>query len=523
MNVTACSPSAIPTPAIYGADILSLTAAWTTNFTLDVPVDFNYNHGAAHLVDTHFCNITVTYTHPGYGDRITVETWLPRDWNGRLQATGGGGWNAGRFVLSDYFMAGALAEGYATTTTDAGLLRLGDGDGDGDGDSSPRDWALTSPGNVDIVSLQNLGARSLNDQALIGKALVRGFYRRGDPEYSYFSGCSHGGRQGLMLAQRYPDAYDGIAAAAPAQSWTKLLSGAFYPQLMREWHGVDPLACELDFLTREVVAACDAADEVQDGLISDMAACEYSPYSSVNKTFVCESLNNRTITLSRGAAIIAEAAWDGPRTREGERLWFGVNPGTNISSFGSSAPGQNNTSSSTGVAGIADPWFGLFVAKDPAFDATSMTFDEYIEYFRRAVREFSGLIDAADPDLRAFRDRGGKLISYHGMADPSIPTKATEHYYDSVRALSPGAHDFYRFFESPGLGHCSGGRGGQPTTVFDALTRWVENGTAPDSLPVEYPAADGNDMAQKRIICPYPQRAEYVGGDVASSDSFRCI
>ncbi|KAL4795206.1 Tannase/feruloyl esterase [Aspergillus venezuelensis] len=450
MNVTACSPSAIPTPAIYGADILSLTAAWTTNFTLDVPVDFNYNHGAAHL----------------------------------------------------FFMAGALAGGYATTTADAGLLGLGLGDGD----SSPRDWALTSPGNVDIIALQNLGARSLNDQALIGKSLVRGFYGRGDPEYAYFSSCSQGGRQGLMLAQRYPDAYDGIAAAAPAQSWTKLASGVYYPLFMKKRHGVDPLACELDFLTREVIAACDADDGVQDGLISEPDACEYSLYSAVNRTFVCESLNNnnRTIPLSRGAAIIAEAAWDGPRTSEGERLWFGVNPGSDISSLGcSSAPGQKkNTSKSTGGVGVVDPWFGLFVTKDPAFDPTSMTFDEYVEYFRRAVQGFSGCIDAADPDLRAFRDRGGKLISYHGMTDHSIPTKATEHFYDSVRALFPDVHDFYRFFESPGLAHCSGGRGG---------------------LPVEYPAADGSDTTQKRNICPYPQRAEYVGGDIASSDSFRCI
>ncbi|BCS28571.1 uncharacterized protein APUU_70141A [Aspergillus puulaauensis] len=166
MNVTACSPAAIQPRVLYGADILSLSASWTSNFTLNVPADFNYNHGDIAVENAQFCNITVTYTHPGYTDNISVETWLPREWNGRLQATGGGGWSAGRFVLSNFFMAGAIGEGYATTTTDAGLGEAG----------SPNAWALKSPGNVDLVALQNLGSRSLDDQATIAKNLVRSFY-----------------------------------------------------------------------------------------------------------------------------------------------------------------------------------------------------------------------------------------------------------------------------------------------------------------------------------------------------------
>jgi feruloyl esterase len=404
MNITACTPSAIQPPVVYGANMLSLIATWTSNFTLSVPANFNYNHGDVAVDNAEFCNITVSYTHPGYADRITIETWLPREWNGRLQATGGGGWQAGRFVLSEFFMAGAIGEGYATTTTDAGLGDAG----------SPNAWALKSPGNVDIVALQNLGSRSLNDQALIGKSLIRSFYGR-EPEYSYWSGCSQGGRQGLMLAQRYPTAYDGIAASAPAQSWTKLTSGLYYPILAKAWHKVNPLACELDFLTAEAVAACDPLDGIVDGLISDMAACDYSPFSSVNKTFFCGSLN-RTIDLSHGAALVADAAWSGPKTRDGKTLWYGVNPGSDISSLGS-VPGQNTTSttSTTDSTAAADPWFGLFVAKNASFDPTTMTFDEYVNYFDLAVKEFSGFIDGADPEITEFRKRGGKLITYHGM------------------------------------------------------------------------------------------------------------
>ncbi|KAL4883369.1 feruloyl esterase [Aspergillus karnatakaensis] len=508
MNTTACSPAAIQPPLIYGAEILSLTASWATNFTLDVPATFNYNHGDTSLTNATFCNITVTYTHPGYADHITVETWLPppTDWNSRLQATGGGGWQAGRFALSPFFMASALAEGYATTTTDAGL-----------GDTpSPLDWALRSPGNVDIVSLQNLASRSLADQADIGKSLVRSFYGR-DAAYSYWSGCSQGGRQGLTLAQRYPRAYDGIAASAPAQAWTRLTSGVYYPALVKGWYGVEPLGCELEFLTGEAVRVCDGQDGVVDGLISDVEGCQYSPFSSVNQTFVCGEGQggNRTMALSWGAAVVAEAAWGGPKTRGGERLWFGVNPGSDISGLGSVAvAGVNKT------AATPDAWFGMFVAKNASFDPTTMTLDEYVSYFEHAVQEFSGFIDAADPDLSEFRNAGGKMIAYHGMADPSIPTKGTEFYYDSVKERLPDVHDFYRFFESPGLGHCAGGAGGQPTTVFNALRRWVENGTAPETLPVEYAAANGTIFHRK--LCPYPQKARYVGGDASVASSFRC-
>ncbi|OJJ94948.1 hypothetical protein ASPACDRAFT_37114 [Aspergillus aculeatus ATCC 16872] len=500
MNLT-CSPSAIQSPSVFGAEILNLSAAWVTNYTRTIPATFNYNHGDVELRNAEFCNITVTYTHPGYDDRITVETWLPRHgWNGRLQATGGGGWQAGRFVLSQFFMGGAIGEGYAATTTDAGL-----------GDAVfPATWALKSPGNVDYAALHNLGSRSLNDQAVIGKGLIRSFYGR-DPDYSYWSGCSQGGRQGLMLAQRYPTAYDGIAASAPAQSWTKFVSAVYYPLLMREWREVSPLACELNFLTAEAIAHCDPKDGVVDGIISNLTACDYSPYTSVNQTFHCSTLN-RTIALSEGAAIIADAAWSGPRTRDGKFLWYGVNPGSDISSYGS-VPGQKSTQ--------ADVWFNLFVAKNASFETNKMTRAEYERAFHLASQEYTDFMDAADPDLSEFRKAGGKLITYHGMADPSIPTKDTEFYYNAVTDLFPDVQEFYRFFEAPGLGHCSGGVGGQPITTFDALRQWVENGTAPETLPVEYAGSDG--AKQSRILCPYPAQAKYIGGDASSAESFRCV
>ncbi|KAE8152855.1 Tannase/feruloyl esterase, partial [Aspergillus avenaceus] len=397
-NLT-CTPATIQAPTVPGADIHTLSAAWVTNYTSFAPGDFNYNGGDVAVQSAKFCNITVTYTHPGYNDNITVETWLPasEQWNGRLQAIGGGGWAAGRFPLTGVFMDGALGEGYATTTTDAGL---------GLDTQGPLDWALLSPGNFDYVTLNNFAARALNDQALIGKGLIQSFYGRA-PEYSYWSGCSQGGRQGMMLAQRYPTAYDGIAASAPAQSITKFTSNLYYPIFMRLWHGVDPLTCELDYLTKEAIKACDPLDGVTDGLISNMTACNYDPYTAVNKTFECAGLN-RTIPLSQGAALVAQAAWSGAHTTDGRQLWYGYNPGTDITKFGA-VPGQNSSIPSE------DMWFNLFGAKNASFDTFAMSHEQYQEAFHSITQEFSSMFDAADPDLSAFKAAGGKLITYHGL------------------------------------------------------------------------------------------------------------
>lgn len=395
-NITACSPTAIPHPVVFGTEILSLSAEWVRDYTLDVPSSFNYNHGNVTLQNAQFCNVTVTYTHPGHEDLITVETWLPQKWNSRLQATGGGGWSAGRFMLSGFFMSGAIGEGYATTSTDAGL---------GDA-ASPEPWALKSPGNVDLYDVQNLGYLSLNDQAIIGKSLVKSFYGR-DPEYSYWSGCSQGGRQGLMLAQRYPNAYDGIAASAPALSWTELASSSYWPLLIEGWTGASsaPLACELDFITTKVIAECDPKDGVVDGVISDMDSCNFDALSAVNETFHCSS-SNKTMSISKIAALVANSAWSGPRTADGEFLWYGYSPGSDISAFGV-APGANIT--------VQDVWFRLFVAKDKDFNISNQTRHQYEQLFHRANQEYRGLLNANNPDLTDFKNAGGKLISYHGM------------------------------------------------------------------------------------------------------------
>lgn len=151
----ACNAATFAPPSVVGAEILSIQATQVSDFSAFVPEGFRFTSPDVELQDANFCNVTVSYTHPGQDDHIIVEAWLPSEgWNGRMQALGGGGWAAGRFELTYAGMQGALADGFATITTDAGL-------GDAQ-DVSP--WALLSPGNVNLYSLQNLASVSLNDE-----------------------------------------------------------------------------------------------------------------------------------------------------------------------------------------------------------------------------------------------------------------------------------------------------------------------------------------------------------------------
>lgn len=199
-----CSASAIPLPSLFGANILSLHATPITNFSSTAP--------SAGDIPA-FCNITLTYTHPGENDMINIEAWLPfQKYNDCFQAAGGDGWCAGRSPSTYQEMETAIMQGYATATTDAGLGYSSQSIGD------PWAWALVSPGNVNLYKLQDFASLSLNEEAVLAKVLIESFYGQ-PPKYSYWNGCSQGGRQGLTLAQRHPDAYDGIMACAPAINW----------------------------------------------------------------------------------------------------------------------------------------------------------------------------------------------------------------------------------------------------------------------------------------------------------------
>jgi hypothetical protein len=227
----------------------------------------------------------------------------------------------------------------------------------------------------------------------------------------------------MMLAQRYPEAYDGIAASAPALNWGRLFPAFAWPQVMMKLTGQFPSKCELDAITAGAVTTCDPQDGVTDGLISDPAACSFDPFSMVGKIVDC---NNETTTISNAAANIANLTWTGPREASGDFLYHGLDFQARFAGFGDASAGtalglvmtscsSNGTCTGT-PAGFGEPWLKFMVKKDPDWDYTKITsVEEYARLFHASAQEFDSIIGTFETDLSAFRDVGGKMITYHGL------------------------------------------------------------------------------------------------------------
>ncbi|KAI8803689.1 Tannase/feruloyl esterase [Cladochytrium replicatum] len=489
MSLGHCLPGSFSMPTVLGCQFISLQASLVTEYT---------NYPDVYVFNATFCNVTVSYTHPGQDDRITIEAWLPEldKWNGRFQAQGGSGWSAGRTYLSYQGMAGAMGDGYATATTDAGVPSP-------DIAGNPGQWGLISNGNTNLFALQNFGSIAYGEEALIAKQLMKSYYGSG-PIYSYWNGCSQGGRQGLMIAQRYPDAYDGIIAAAPAVYFDLQNQVTSWPGFYMQQTGQFPFPCELRELTNLAVKACDKLDGIEDGLIGDTVACAavFNPFKKIGTSFNCTDTNTLK-RISYAAAAVANASWSGPRSAEGQFSWFGPDIGHDLAAY-TGVTCSNGTCAGPGysVTTLVDY---LTVSKDATNPKLSYTWKEYDHVWRSFSQQYASLIRSADADLRPFRDSGGKIITFHGTADEVVPGKATLYYWTQVAATTPNIQNFYKYYQVPGLNHCFGGKSGQPTSIFDQLRAWVENGTVPDSSPVTVTLPNGTTVTE--AICPFPKKA----------------
>jgi hypothetical protein len=332
-----------------------------------------------------------------------------------------------------------------------------------------------------------------------------------------------------MLAQKYPDAFNGIIAAAPAIYPAQSFAAAHWAQQFMRNAARYPHECELEAITAEAIKTCDVYDGVEDGVISEPERCfaEFDPtVLANNKPILCPQTNT-TINITYHAVAVASAVYNGPISDDGAPLWYGPYPGSNftsnqpLASIGSTRCTANSTC--VGVANpLADSWFRFFVDANPLLNTLNLTHAEYSQLFQRGLERYDSPLGTHSANLSTFQNRGGRMLTYHGLADPLIPPKQTERYYRAVLQASPTAPDFYRYFEVPGLAHCSGGAGGLPRAMFAQLREWVEQGQAPDTSPIEFVTPQGRTHA--RILCPYPQRAAFNStcGDVAKAGCWEC-
>ncbi|KAI0390077.1 Tannase/feruloyl esterase [Xylariaceae sp. FL0594] len=354
---------------------------------------------------------------------------------------------------------------------------------------------------------------------LLGKDLAERYYGQ-KPRYSYWYGCSQGGRQGMSEVQRYPDDYDGVWAAAPALDWTTLIPGLFWPVVAQRAitpPPAEPLSrCLLDFMTNASVAACDADDGARDGFLGNAAACHFDPAKAlVGREVSCDDDDDRRETrITEAHARVWNAIRHGLHTGESS-IFYGLLPGANMT-YEAVQPSF----------AVPKQWIADFVLRDP--DNSDLSFitskEELLDLVRKSVVEWDSLWGTNEADISPFAERGGKLITYHGWWDQFIPPGNTLNYWDRVVKQFGGrgrrkVDDFYRVFMVPGLPHCYGGDGPQPDLLdtISPLVEWVENGKAPETIRFE-----GNGKA--RDICKWPRQMRYKGaGDVAKAESWTCL
>jgi len=409
-----CKARDLPAIEVFGLDILDLSAKEVHGYT-------DYARWASQAVvagsmevkPIDFCNFTVTYTHPGQNDTIHVYVWLPLGdaWNGKFLAQGGGAWAAG----SEGALAPGVALGYAGANTDAGHSIMGDLL---DVAVNAEKWGLLSPGNINWVLLQDFASRALDDLPKVAKQVIKGFYGE-TPSFSYWSGCSTGGRQGLMSAQRYPKNYDGILASAPAINWASFVTAEIWPQIVMCKAGYYPPACEMEAIRQAAIAACDELDGVKDGIIGASGLCTFDASTVAGSSFDCQGEERQ---ISTAAAMIANAIWEGPH-RNGKREWYGTTHETTFGGLDPTVPfgGLAMTACESGNKKckglpfpLSDGWIRYFVHKDPDFDVASMDEADFFSALHRSRNEYGSIIDTSDPDLSEFKASGGKMISWHG-------------------------------------------------------------------------------------------------------------
>jgi feruloyl esterase len=406
-------------------------------------------------------------------------------WNGKFQGVGNGGWSGS---IGTAALQTAVRAGYAAASTDTGH------------EGGSASFALGHP-----EKLVDFGYRAVHEMTVKGKAITAAFYDNTNPRYSYFVGCSAGGKQAMKEAQMFPNDYDGVVAGSPGVNW----SGR---ALLSVWAGQataqTPLPREkFSVLNSAAIAACDANDGVKDGVIENPTQCKFNPVD-----VQCKAADGADCLTAPQVETARKLYATVTNSRTKEPIVAGFSPGSEL--------GWTTMAGATPF-GVGIDLFKYIVFSDANWDFKTFNWDSDVQKTLQASKD----MDAMDPNLKPFFDRGGKIISYHGWSDPQISPGSTVGYYESVLSKLGGAskvHENYRLFMVPGMAHCSNGQTGNGTDQFDmlaALENWVEKKQAPASI-----SASKNSQPQRsRPLCPYPQVATYKGsGSTDDAANFTC-
>ena len=443
-----------------------------------------------------FCRVVGTIS-----PSIQFELWLPDAavWNGKFTQSGSGGLggyiNYTQGATSRDGMALNLRRGYAAAATNQGHA------------FNTTDWML-DPG-----LLVDWAYRANHEVAVRAKSIIASYYGSA-PRLSYFEGCSVGGVQGLMAAQRYPLDFDGIVAGAPVASSPSWVYNLWVAHALYKQAGASIPPAKLPVIYNAALATCDANDGLRDGIISDPETCMFDP-----NVLLCSTADNANCLKAPQLQALNQLYGGARNPRTGAHL----SPGFSVGS----EPFWTPFVSVLRPQGSAVSWYTWAVFEDPAWNWKTFDFDADYQHERTKL---ASIISTEDPDLRPFRDHGGKLLMWQGWADATLPPQWTVDYYkamiDVVAAEHPNGdglqltQDFARLFMNPGVAHCTGGVGADNFDPVGALEKWVEQGLAPERIVATKFLSGAVQFT--RPLCAYPAVPIYDGGDPHNASSFVC-
>jgi feruloyl esterase len=479
--------AAIKIPNVTFTTVKALDAGWELPTTPGM-----FGTPAGQKVSVPFCRIA-GYSQPTGDSHIGFEVWLPpaTSWNGRFLALGNPGF-VGSIVYGG--LKTAVQNGYATASTDTGHVDTG------------YNWAVGHP-----EKLKDWGYRAVHETAAVAKRVIQGFY--GAPvKYSYWNSCHNGGNQGLNEVQRYPEDFDGVVAGDPAYYVTRLQAGSEYISWVALKDGVKSSSyippSKYPVIHRAVLDACDAKDGAADGIIMDPLRCNFDP-----KSIQCNGPDAASC-LTAAQVETARRIYAGAKFNDGTRIYSGFEPGSELGwAMMAAGPEPINISTS---------FFSDMVFENLKWDFRTFDVDRDTRYADTRLGE---AINAFDPNLKPFKDHGGKLILYQAWNETIIPPRSLIDYYSTVEKTMGGVRqtqDFARLFLVPGSGGCPGFSDPKAFDALDAVQQWREKNVAPEKIIFSLSDKPGN-YYKSLPVCPYPQVPAYKGtGNINDAGNFIC-
>jgi feruloyl esterase len=499
-------------------------------------------------------------TSPGIG----IEVWLPSEsnWNRRLHLLGGGGWSGTAEGSTTTLVIAASSADLLTTTADVAGVEgavSASTDAGNQGGGLNGSFAMNPDGTINEALWADFAARGVHEMAVKSKALAQSYYGAA-PRYTYFEGGSGGGRQGLAAAQVHPQDFDGIVAAYPAIHWTKFITAEMYPHIVfqQDLGGVPLTTQQEDLVSNAAINACDIVGGTHLGYILNPSQCSYDPTQDTSVLCTGSGGTNASaacVTTLQAQAInkiwygmtadgsapppAADLGWN--VTLSGSQRWYGLARGTNLHSLYGLPLGLANPAAPFALAPsmlaleLQNPTLGNSLFTNATGNGADgwryLNYPQLANAYERglALQASFGNVNADNPDLSAFKSRGGKMITFHGLNDEVIFPQGSMNYYNRVIGQLGGldpVQSFYRLYMIPGMGHGSPNGTANPAArppipapgqVYQLLTAWVEQGVAPDRVELT-----NSDSSISQPVCPYPQKATYQSGNPRAAASYTC-